>query len=563
MFLTPALCRNAFLAITLIFGLMSATAVRGAVSGHPPGPRVAEEVDLRPYAQVFYVDVARGDDFRGDGSTLRPFASLPRAMEAISRPSADARVAVLVAQGRFALPTWALTPHVDLYGGFESAGGRRDVLAFPTIFDGLESNRIIIAADSARLDGFHLVNGRVRGKGAAILCDGTSPVFRNCVFTGNRTTPPVPWNPLFLHETGNDGGAIMVLRGGAPVVEHCLFYDNQTECGRGGAVAVDYHSNPVVRHNVFANNRAGLHDAMRSSDGGAVSWFRGSGGEFRGNIVVGNEALAKNDAGGLFVALWSSPLIADNVIVGNSAEDDAGGLFIGGQEHRYDRPFDEYPSAEDFHVFVTGNVLVGNSNSTRNSGAMRVTMESRATFRHNLVTENTGGFYLQRSEIVAEQNTVWQDWRFVEDKATLGPSVFRGNILAGPMAAVEARLRFERNMAEAGVPGGPHLPVEDLYLEDGLTGALAKLTFDSRTFTTRLKTREPLPAGSNLVGRPIRLGDGQRGGQWRVVASAAGDEITVWGRLDSVTKAPGFFQVLRTFTPRPDSPAGLGRVPSP
>src|SRR6185503_8662165 len=103
------------------------------------------------------------------------------------------------------------------------------------------------------------------------------------------------------------------------------------------------------------------------------------------------------------------PRIADSVFTSNDGGDDAGALFIGGQEHRYGVPLDPYPAALKFSVLVERNVFAGNTNSSKNAGAMRVTMESRVTFRDNLITENQGGFYLQRSEIVAERNTVWQD----------------------------------------------------------------------------------------------------------------------------------------------------------
>jgi hypothetical protein len=191
---------------------------------------------------------------------------------------------------------------------------------------------------------------------------------------------------------------------------------------------------------------------------------------------------------------------------------------------------------------------------------MRVTMETRARFVNNVVAENAGGFYLQRSEITAERNTVWQDWRFAEDKATLGPSVFTGNVLRGPVGPVEARVEFRGNMAEAGVRGGPHAPVADLFVADGVRGELTDLRYDPITCRTTVTAREPLPAGM-WTGRAIRMGDNERTGQWRVVAGASGREIVLWGRLDAVTKAPRQFEILRSFTPRPGAPAGLGASP--
>jgi hypothetical protein len=530
-----------------------------------PGPAAAPPVELSAYRVVLHVDAARGDDIKGDGSRQRPFAGVVAAIEAAGRPDAGARVAVLVSTGHYRQPTLALKPHVDLYGGFASPGGARDVYRHATVLDGEGRQRIAFGADHARIDGFHFVDGQVRGKGAALLCDGTSPTVTHCIFRGNRTLIPVPWNPPLLHETAHDGGAVMLLNGAAPRIEHCLFYSNTTECGRGAALAADRGARPRVVANVFANNRAGLDDPMRSSDGGAVSYFDGSGGVFEDNVVVANESLTRNDAGGVFVALWSAPALRRNLIVANEGGDDAGGLFLGGQEHRYDAPLDSYPPADRFEILVEGNLFVGNSNTSRNSGAMRVTMESRARFQDNVIAENAGGFYLQRSEVVAERNTVWQEWRFVEDKPTLGPSRFAGNILKGPADSVEARVTFSGNMAGEGVPGGPHRPVEDVFLADGLRGELTDLRFDPATLTTVLTTKERLPDGVDLAGRAIKLGDNlARGGQWRVVARASGTELVLWGRLDAVTKAPAYFEVLRTFTPKPGVPAGLGaRRPTP
>jgi len=523
-----------------------------------PGPVAAPAVDLSAYRAVLYVDGAQGDDIKGDGSLRKPLASVVRALELAGRPTTEARVAVLVTQGRYSQPTFSLKPHVDLYGGFAAPGGARDIYRHASILDGGEQFRIMIGSDHARVDGFHLANGRVRGKGAALLCDGTSPTVANCVFTNNRTLIPASWNPPLLHETANDGGAIMCLNGAAPRIAQNIFYDNSTECGRGAALACDRAANPDVTGNVFANNRAGLADSMRSSDGGAVSYFRWSGGVFEDNVIVANESLTRNDAGGVFVALWSAPRITGNRFVANEGGDDAGGLFLGGQEHRYDAPLDAYPAADKFTITVERNVFVGNTNSAKNSGAMRVTMETRARFAHNLFAENGGGFYLQRSEITAERNTIWQDWRFLEDKPSLGASRFTGNVLKGPAGAMEARVTFERNAAEASVPGGPHLAVADIFVEDGLAGDLTNLRFDPVTCVTTLTTKAPLPAGVDLAGRQVRMSDSPKGGQWRVIARAAGQEIVVWGRLDAVTKAPKHFEVLRSFTPKAGAPAGLG-----
>jgi len=544
--------------MTLPVLLAAAIGAASAAQAGPRGPR-NEPVDLSRYSAVYYVDQQRGDDLRGNGSRERPWATLVVALESVGTPVASQSAAVLVSQGRYAQPTFVLKPHVHLFGGFVVAGGARDIYAHATLLDGEDSARIAIGANDTRVDGFHFVRGRVRGKGGALLCDGTSPVIANCVFARNRTLAPARWDPPLLHETANDGGAVMCVNGAAPVFEHCYFFDNSTECGRGGALACDRRASPRIIGCVFANNRAGLDDPMRSSDGGAVSIFGGSCPEVVGNIVVANLNLNRNDAGGIFVALWSSPRIAENVIVGNYGDDDAGGLFIGGQEHRYDAPFDVFPPADKFNVVVERNVFVGNSNSSTNSGAMRITMESRVRLANNVIAANEGGLVLERSEVLAERNTVWQDWNFREDKATLGPSRFIGNVLKGPAGAVGAKVTFSDNMLGAKVTGTGNVAVADIFESDGLEGGIAQMQYDAATMTTRFLTTEPLPT-AEFAGRAVLIGNGGKQGQWRVIKETAQDSITIWGRLRAVTKAPNHFEILRTFRLRPDAPAGLGAV---
>ena len=521
------------------------------------GPR-SDKVDVGNYAVISYVDQKAGDDVTADGSKESPWASIVHALEHSGYATAEKRVAILVTEGRYEQPTFTLRPHVDLYGGFSSVGGKRDIYKHASILDGGGDHRILFGSDNARLDGFHLVHGRVRGKGAALLLDGVSPIISNCLFINNRTLIPVPWDPPLLHETAHDGGAIMVLNGATPTIAHNYFYDNSTECGRGGALAVDLKAFPVVTGNVFANNVAGLVDPTRSSDGGALSWFDWSDGEFSDNVIVANTALGNNDAGGIFIAMWAAPVVSGNVFVSNVCTDDAGGLFIGGQEHRYDAPLDEYPSKEDFNVVVDGNVFVGNRNSSDNSGAMRITMESRVHFKGNVIAENWGGMYLQRSEMIVENNTIWQDWKFLEDKDTLGPSKFTGNVLKGPVGDIEANVSFHGNMMEPKVKDDARIEVSDIFLNDSISGEIESIRFDWNTYTTVFKLSKRLPSRPNLANRSVRISEDHDGGQWRVIKSAKGNELVIWGALTATTGTMDAFDVLRTFTLKPDAPKGVG-----
>src|SRR5690606_35994402 len=164
---------------------------------------------------------------------------------------------------------------------------------------------------------------------------GVSPVLSNNFFTGNRTLGPEDWAPQYLHETAHDGGAVYCRNGGNPRIVQNVFHGNRTENGRGAAIAYDGRCGGEISDNVFV--------------GGAISVFRWSSPTISGNVVLGNAAVNRNDGGGIFVALWSSAKVRDNLVVDNEAGDDAGGLFVGGEEHRYDASLDPLPDAQDFY----------------------------------------------------------------------------------------------------------------------------------------------------------------------------------------------------------------------
>src|SRR5690606_5975170 len=176
------------------------------------GPRTVE-VDAGAYAAVLHVSAARGSDEAGDGSAPRPRASIGHALARITDAGPANRYAVFVAEGVYAGETLAMKEHVDLFGGFEPDGWRRDIHAHPTVLDGEGERRIAVGADHATLDGFVLRRGAVRGKGGALLLDGVSTTVSNNVFAGNTTAAPQPWAPPVWHETANDGGAIACLNG--------------------------------------------------------------------------------------------------------------------------------------------------------------------------------------------------------------------------------------------------------------------------------------------------------------------------------------------------------------
>ena len=512
----------------------------GQLAQAQSGPQTVA-VDLDEYRNVYYVSAEAGSDTSGRGSQRSPWASIGHAL----RSAKGSSVAVLVAAGQYPEHSLTMRSGVDLYGGYDAAWAR-DVVRNRSVINANRQGRVIVAADDARLDGFEVTGGQIRGPGAAVYIDGVSPVLSNNFFTENRTLGPEDWDPEYWHETAHDGGAVYCVNGGAPVVRGNTFGGNRTENGRGAGLAYDHGCAGEISSNVFVGNVAGLDDPMRSSDGGAMSIFRRSSPLIADNIVLSNEARSKNDGGGLFVALWSSPRVQGNLIVNNEAGDDAGGLFVGGQEHRYDAPLDPLPDKDAFYVRITDNRFFGNRNSSHNSGAARITMESRGLVAGNIIAMNEG-FYIQRSEVEVTDNTILENVLFIETKDGLEASRFRGNIVGGAFEFA-APATVEDTLFRDGLSGSGNLKGEAALIDDGLVLAVVSSTYSPATMQTSLRLAAPLTE-DGLQNRVVVSGD-----RWGVVESTAGQVLTLWGDLSGAKRV----SMLPSYRQTPASP-GWGK----
>ncbi len=556
--------RNALLTLLLSLSLVTLLTTTPTLAAGP----TTTPVDLDPYTQILHVSTTTGSDTTGTGTASAPYASITQALASALAAASNtdattatdaARTAILIAAGTYNVHNLALQPNTDLYGGFNPTTWTRDIQAHPTILDARNEGRVLIASTSAattaattttttnpRIDGLQIHNGQTRAPGGAILIDGTSPVLTNNVFTRNATLTPADWAPKYLHETAHDGGAIYCRNGGAPEIRNNLILANTTENGRGAGIAFDHNCDGLIADNVLIGNVAGAADPMRSSDGGGISIFNRSSPEISGNVVLGNKALHNNDGGGIFVAYWSSPKVRNNVIVANHGGDDGGGLFVGGQEHRYDRPFDPIPSAEEFFVEVTGNRFFGNTNPSRNSGATRITMESRGRVTGNLAALNNG-FYLQRSELEVTDNTILEDTLLIETKEGLEPTRFSNNIVSGSLesdgtAIVSASMFRDGAAGEGNTAGLPE------FLEDGRELQVLATSYSASSHQTQVDISALLSPG-DLTGRVVVSGD-----DWGVVHSASGRHLTLWGDLRSATE----LRLLPTYRQTTSSP-GFGK----
>jgi hypothetical protein len=281
------------------------------------------------------------------------------------------------------------------------------------------------------------------------------------------------------------------------------------------------------------DNKTGLKDLMRSSDGGAISIFDWCDAKIENNVLIGNRALASNDGGAIFVALWSSAQIKDNIFVANYSDDDAGALFVGGQEHRYDKPLDPLPPADKFFVNIEGNVFIANQNASKNSGAMRFTMESRGNFVNNIVAYNCG-IYFQRSEVNVEKNVILDNLLFVETKEGLQQSNIRNNIIWADFdlrtnANTEDNILRDVDNLEGNISAIKH----DFIKIQALSVGYNRSQHNSTVYCTDTQLKENI-----LVNRVVKAGE-----MWSVVKTNDSNTITIWGDLSGEIE----FTILPTY----------------
>lgn len=450
---------------------------------------------------------------------------------------------MLVAAGTYDKTPYQMAPWVDLWGGFEPDSWRRVPHRHATILDGGDRSRCLNGADHAALDGFVVRGGQVRDDGGAVLCRDVSPILRNNWFVANRTKAPSNWQPRHLHENAHNGGAVAVLEGAAPTIEHNLFVDNQTEAGRGAAIAFDSRSKGVVRGNVFLNNLAGRRDPKRSSDGGAVSVFDWSHPRIVNNLFIRNEASNRNDGGGLFVALWSSPQIVGNLFVGNRSDDDGGALFLGGQEHRYERPQDPTPEEDQYAVVVRGNQFYGNANRGGKSGGLRIAMQARAILVNNLFSDQDP-VQIQDSDAALTHNTLLGNVVLNEFVAAVHQRTVANNIIRGQLTH-DGKTPLIHCNAPSPTPGRGNFTDPPLVDRRRMRLFISESKFDERLGVTELTLAARQFPQQSLAGRVV-----DASGHPTVVRSHTGQKMTVWGDPPEVDQ----LDVLPTFALLEGSP---------
>ena len=130
------------------------------------------------------------------------------------------------------------------------------------------------------------------GGKSGVKCDGASPTIRDC----------------FLVDCGE--GGVRVINGGSPVITDCLFESNEV-----GVVVID--SSPLLDRCIIRANHGVL--------GAGISITGTSSPQLDNCLVVGNSA--SDNGGGLYMEAPATPVMRCLTIAGNSAVDGGGGIW--------------------------------------------------------------------------------------------------------------------------------------------------------------------------------------------------------------------------------------------
>ena len=161
-------------------------------------------------------------------------------------------------------------------------------------------------------------------------------------------------------------------------------------------------------------------------------------------------------------------------------------------------------------------------------------MESRGTFRKNRTALNTG-VYFQRSEILIEDNLIFDHFLLVETKAGLKPCVVKNNVIWGDFTKTTEATVVDNSIKDA-VPDNDDDP--PLIAADE-TVLMPDAVFSHRLgVTTELFLSNGVLKKGELVNRVVRAGN-----KWGVVKSTDEHHVEIWGDLSGEV----FFSVLPSY----------------
>jgi hypothetical protein len=230
------------------------------------------------------------------------------------------------------------------------------------------------------LEGVTIMNGHA-STGGAVLCQGASPLLRNCWFN---------FNYAFL------GGAIRCEQGAAPHIENCTFVSNTAHpgLGSGGAISIYLASEPLIADCSFASNSA--------STGGAIHGYHQCGVAVYRTVFEINQS--SYPGGAVTLSEGAVGTLEDCTFISNSSDLYGGGGFAsyagGGGVIRgttfYNNLADGGGAGAAIYVDDNGNLTVENSLLAFNlaGGAVHCGTSATITVSCSDIFGNTDGDWI-------------------------------------------------------------------------------------------------------------------------------------------------------------------------
>lgn len=206
----------------------------------------ARQLYLHFFASILLLSISSASFARTWNVNTAGTGDAPTIQAAID--SAGTGDEIVIAPGTY---TWADQGHTDDYGmvyfetyvsGFtlRSSGGPE-----VTILDAQHQGRVMFIQghNDIVVDGFTFINGVAPDNydaGGGLIGHLSSPVIRNCTFTGN---------------SAQQGGGLWYGGVSAPLIENCTFYDNSAYYG-GGICLVNSSTTGTLRNCVIRGNSA-------------------------------------------------------------------------------------------------------------------------------------------------------------------------------------------------------------------------------------------------------------------------------------------------------------------
>lgn len=251
------------------------------------------------------------------------------------------------------------------------------------------------------------ISGNVAQGGGGIAVYGGNPTITSNTITGNHSIGGAPG-------IGSSGGGIYV-RGGNPAIAFNTISANESSNGYGGGV--DLGGSATLNDNLITGN------SSYNGGGGGVS-LRGMSSLLRNTITLNSSHGAYGYGGGVWGS--DSVTVADNLITGNSAEQQGGGIVV----------FNSAYSTDSGVASIRNNTVVGNTAAGGGGGCaianLNTTTAPMASLVNNILASNGSGVYASATAAPTfSHNCVYLNTAY-DYQGVADPTGTKGNIRVNP-----------------------------------------------------------------------------------------------------------------------------------